>query len=346
MAEITAKLVKELREKSGAGVMDAKKALVETDGDIEKAIELLREKGMAKAAKKADRVAAEGLTGVYVDGNVAAVVEVNAETDFVAKNAQFVDLVNATAKVIAEGKPADNEAALKLTMPSGETLEEAYVNATATIGEKISFRRFALVEKTDAQAFGAYQHNGGRIGVISVVEGGDETLAKQISMHIAAMKPTVLSYTELDAQFVKDELAQLNHVIEQDNESRAMVDKPALPFLTYGSKAQLTDEIISEAEAAIKEELAAEGKPEKIWDKIIPGKMERFMLDNTKVDQAYTLLAQVYVMDDSKTVEQYLASVDASVVSFARFEVGEGIEKAANNFEAEVQATMAAALEN
>ena len=344
MAEITAKLVKELREKSGAGVMDAKKALVETDGDIEKAIELLREKGMAKAAKKADRVAAEGLTGVYVDGNVAAVVEVNAETDFVAKNAQFVDLVNATAKVIAEGKPADNEAALKLTMPSGETLEEAYVNATATIGEKISFRRFALVEKTDAQAFGAYQHNAGRIGVISVVEGGDETLAKQISMHIAAMKPTVLSYTELDEQFIKDELAQINHKIEQDNESRAMVDKPALPLLKYGSKAQLTDEIVAAAEEAIKAELAAEGKPEKIWDKIIPGKMDRFLLDNTQVDQAYTLLAQVYIMDDSKTVEAYLNSVGASVVAFSRFEVGEGIEKASNDFEAEVAATMAAAL--
>ena len=153
MAEITAKLVKELREKSGAGVMDAKKALVETDGDIDKAIELLREKGMAKAAKKADRVAAEGLTGVYVDGNVAAVIEVNAETDFVAKNAQFVYLVNDTAKAIVAAKPANNEEALAIKLPSGETLEEAYVNATATIGEKISFRRFALVEKTDAQHF-------------------------------------------------------------------------------------------------------------------------------------------------------------------------------------------------
>ena len=343
MAEITAKLVKELREKSGAGVMDAKKALVETDGDIEKAIELLREKGMAKAAKKADRVAAEGLTGVFVNGNVAAVVEVNAETDFVAKNAQFVDLVNATAKVIAEGKPANNEEALALTMPSGETLEAAYVSATATIGEKISFRRFALIEKTDAQHFGAYQHNGGRIGVI---EGGDEALAKQISMHIAAMKPTVLSYKELDEQFVKDELAQLNHAIDQDNESRAMVGKPALPHLKYGSKAQLTDAVVAQAEEDIKAELAAEGKPEKIWDKIIPGKMDRFMLDNTKVDQAYTLLAQVYIMDDSKTVEAYLESVNASVVEFARFEVGEGIEKAANDFEAEVAATMAAALNN
>lgn len=344
MAEITAKLVKELREKSGAGVMDAKKALVETDGDIDKAIELLREKGMAKAAKKADRVAAEGLTGVYVDGNVAAVVEVNAETDFVAKNAQFVELVNETAKALAAAKPANNEEAVKVKLASGETLEEAYVNATATIGEKISFRRFAVIEKSDDQAFGAYQHNGGRIGVISVIEGGDEALAKQISMHIAAMNPSVLSYTELDEQFVKDELAQLNHVIDQDNESRAMVNKPALPHLTYGSKAQLTDEVIAKAEEEIKAELAAEGKPEKIWDKIIPGKMDRFMLDNTKVDQQYTLLAQVYIMDDSKTVEQYLESVNAKVVAFARFEVGEGIEKASNDFENEVAATMAAAL--
>ena len=344
MAEITAKLVKELREKSGAGVMDAKKALVETDGDIDKAIELLREKGMAKAAKKADRVAAEGLTGVYVDGNVAAVVEVNAETDFVAKNAQFVELVNETAKALAAAKPADNEEAVKVKLASGETLEEAYVNATATIGEKISFRRFAVIEKSDDQAFGAYQHNGGRIGVISVIEGGDEALAKQVSMHIAAMNPSVLSYTELDEQFVKDELAQLNHVIDQDNESRAMVNKPALPHLAYGSKAQLTDEVIAKAEEEIKAELAAEGKPEKIWDKIIPGKMDRFMLDNTKVDQQYTLLAQVYIMDDSKTVEQYLESVNAKVVAFARFEVGEGIEKASNDFENEVAATMAAAL--
>ena len=158
------------------------------------------------------------------------------------------------------------------------------------------------------------------------------------------MKPTVLSYTELDEQFVKDELAQINHKIEQDNESRAMVDKPALPLLKYGSKAQLTDDVIAAAEEAIKAELAAEGKPEKIWDKIIPGKMDRFLLDNTQVDQAYTLLAQVYIMDDSKTVEAYLNSVNASVVTFSRFEVGEGIEKASNDFEAEVAATMAAAL--
>ena len=340
---VTAAQVKELREISGAGVMDAKKALVETDGDMEKAVELLREKGMAKAAKKSDRVAAEGLTGVYVDGNAAAVVEVNSETDFVAKNDQFKDLVNETAKVIAEGRPANNEEAMALKMPSGETLEEAYINATATIGEKISFRRFALLEKTDDQHFGAYQHNGGRIGVISVVEGGDDALAKQISMHIAAMKPQVLSYEELDADFIVDELAKLNHEIEQDNESRAMVNKPALPALKYGSRAQLTDADLDQARADIEEALKAEGKPEKIWDKIIPGKMDRFMLDNTKVDQAFTLLAQLYIMDDSKTVEAFLDSVGAKVIAFARFEVGEGIEKRENNFAEEVAAQTAAA---
>ena len=344
MANITAKQVKELRETTGAGVMDAKKALVEAEGDMQRAIEIIHEKGEAKAAKKANRIAAEGLTGVYVDGNVAAVVEVNAETDFVAQNEQFKTLVNETAETIAKGKPANNEEALALTMPSGESLEEAYVNATATIGEKISFRRFAVLEKTDDQHFGAYQHNGGHIGVLTVVEGGDEALAKHIAMHIAAMSPKVLSYKELDPAFVLEELAQLNHKIEQDNESRAMVDKPALPLLQYGSKAQLTDEVIAAAEEAIKAELAAEGKPEKIWDKIIPGKMDRFMLDNTQVDQAFTLLAQVYIMDDSKTVEAYLDSVNAKAVAFARFEVGEGIEKASNDFEAEVAATMAAAL--
>ena len=344
---ITAAMVKELRELSGAGMMDCKKALNETNGDMEAAMEFLRKNGQAKAEKKAGRIAAEGLCRIAVKNDTtAAVVEVNAETDFVAKNAQFVELVNETAKVIAEGKPANNEEALALTMPSGETLEAAYVTATATIGEKISFRRFAVVEKTDAQHFGAYQHNGGRIGVVSVIEGGDDALAKQISMHIAAMKPTVLSYTELDEQFVKDELAQLNHAIDQDNESRAMVNKPALPHLKYGSKAQLTDAVLAQAEEDIKAELAAEGKPEKIWDKIIPGKMDRFLLDNTKVDQAYTLLAQVYIMDDSKTVEAYLESVNASVVEFVRFEVGEGIEKASNDFESEVAATMAAALNN
>ncbi|CAM3110849.1 elongation factor Ts [Lactococcus hircilactis] len=335
---VTAAMVKELREKTGAGVMDAKKALVETDGNMEAAAELLHEKGAAKAAKKADRVTAEGLTGIAVNKNVAALIEINSETDFVAKNDQFVALVKDTAELIANEKPADNEAALALVTKTGETLEQAFIQATATIGEKISFRRFALAEKTDDQHFGIYQHNQGRIGVISVVEGADEAIAKQLSMHIAAMHPTVLSYTELDPAFVHEEIAKMNHDIDLDNESRAMVDKAPLPHLVYGSKAQLTDAVVAKANEDIKAELAAEGKPEKIWDKIIPGKMARFFLDNTKVDQEYTLLAQLYVMDDSKTVEAYLESQNAKAVSFARFEVGEGIEKAENDFAAEVAA--------
>ena len=170
---VTAAQVKELREKTGAGIMDAKRALVETDGNMEAAAELLREKGIAKAAKKADRVAAEGLTGIAVNGNVAALVELNSETDFVAKNDQFVALVKETAELLAASKPANNEEALAIKTASGVTLEQELVQATATIGEKITFRRFVVIEKTDAQHFGAYQHNGGKIGVMSVIEGAD-----------------------------------------------------------------------------------------------------------------------------------------------------------------------------
>ncbi|QSR00156.1 elongation factor Ts [Lactococcus garvieae] len=333
---VTAAQVKELREKTGAGIMDAKRALVETDGNMEAAAELLREKGIAKAEKKADRIAAEGLTGIAVNGNTAALIELNSETDFVAKNEQFVAIVKETAELIAEKKPATNEEALALTTAEGISLEDSYTQATATIGEKISFRRFQLIEKTDAQTFGVYQHNQGRIGVVTVVEGGDAELAKAVAMHIAAMNPTVLSYKELDAEFVHDELAKLNHTIDEDNESRKLVNKPMLPHLAYGSRSQLTEEVLANAESEMKEELLAEGKPEAILGKIIPGKVAKFIIDNTKVDQAYTLLGQLYVMDDSKTVEAFLESKGAKVVAFTRYEVGEGIEKAENNFAAEV----------
>ena len=309
---VTAAQVKELREKTGAGIMDAKRALVETDGNMEAAAELLREKGIAKAAKKADRVAAEGLTGIAVNGNVAAIVELNSETDFVAKNDQFIALVKETAELIASKKPATNEEALALETASGITLEAELVQATATIGEKITFRRFAVIEKTDAQHFGAYQHNGGKIGVVSVVEGADETLAKQVSMHIAAMNPTVLSADELDSEFVKAELAQMNHKIDEDNASRVLVNKPELPHHEFGSKSQ-----------------------------ILPGKMAKFIVDNTKVDQQFALLAQLYIMDDSKTVEAFLESKGAKAIAFTRFEVGEGIEKAETDFAAEVEAAKA-----
>lgn len=340
MAKITAQLVKELRERTGAGVMDAKKALVEVDGDMDKAVQYLRDKGMAKAAKKADRVAAEGLTGVYVDGNVAAITEVNSETDFVSSNDKFVNLVNAATKTIAEGKPANMEAAEELKMADGTTLAQSFVDATATIGEKIVLRRFALEEKTDDQEFGAYQHNGGQIGVITVLEGAAAATAKHLAMHIAAMSPKVISPEELDDDFITDQLAVMNHNIDQDNESRALVNKKPLPHLVYGSEKQLSDEILAKAKEDIKAELKEEGKPEKIWDKIIPGKMQRFIDDNTQVDKQFAVLSQNYIMDDSKTVGEFLKEKGAKLVAFQRYEVGEGIEKKQEDFAAEVREQM------
>ena len=340
MAKITAQLVKELRERTGAGVMDAKKALVEVDGDMDKAVQYLRDKGMAKAAKKADRVAAEGLTGVYVDGNVAAITEVNSETDFVSSNDKFVKLVNAATKTIAEGKPANMEAAEELKMADGTTLAQSFVDATTTIGEKIVLRRFALEEKTDDQEFGAYQHNGGQIGVITVLEGADAATAKHLAMHSAAMSPKVISPEELDDEFITDQLAVMNHKIDQDNESRALVNKKPLPHLVYGSEKQLSDEILAKAKEDIKAELKEEGKPEKIWDKIIPGKMQRFIDDNTQVDKQFAVLSQNYIMDDSKTVGEFLKEKGAKLVAFQRYEVGEGIEKKQEDFAAEVREQM------
>ena len=196
MAKISAAQVKELRDKTGVGMMDAKKALVAVEGDMEKAIDFLREKGMAKAAKKSDRVAAEGLANVAVNGNKAVIVEVNAETDFVAQNDQFKALVKHIADVIAENTPADVEAALQLKTDKG-TLNDELIEATQVIGEKISLRRFEVVEKADADNFGAYLHDGGRIAVLSVVEGADEATAKDVAMHVAAINPKYVNRDEV-----------------------------------------------------------------------------------------------------------------------------------------------------
>lgn len=203
---ITAQMVKELREKTGAGMMDCKKALTQTDGDMDKAIDFLREKGIASAAKKADRIAAEGLTSVVVNGNDAVIVEVNAETDFVAKNDAFQTLVKELADHLLKNKPADLEAALASTMDNGATVE-AHINAAISkIGEKITLRRFEVVSKTDNDAFGAYLHMGGRISVLSVLEGTtDEAAAKDVAMHIAAINPKYVSEDQVSPEEVEHE---------------------------------------------------------------------------------------------------------------------------------------------
>ncbi|MBD8520030.1 translation elongation factor Ts [Lysinibacillus sp. FSL R7-0073] len=206
MANITAQLVKELREKTGAGMMDCKKALVQTDGDLEAAIDFLREKGLSSAAKKADRIAAEGTTYILEQGNEAIILEVNAETDFVAKNDKFQVLVSSLAEQLLTAKPASVEAALELTNADGVKIEDQISTAVATIGEKITLRRFEIKTKTDADSFGAYLHMGGRIGVLVTLEGStDASAAKDVAMHIAAINPTYVSRDEVSAEEVERE---------------------------------------------------------------------------------------------------------------------------------------------
>ena len=205
MAQISAQLVKQLRDMTGVGMMDAKKALVQTEGDIDAAVDYLRENGLAKAAKKADRIAAEGITSVLVDGNVAVVLEVNAETDFVAKNDKFQALVAKLSEVILANKPANLEAALEIVTPEGK-VSDVIAEATTVIGEKISLRRFEIVEKSDADAFGAYLHMGGRIGVLTVLEGStDADAAKDIAMHVAAINPKYVDRSEVSADELEHE---------------------------------------------------------------------------------------------------------------------------------------------
>lgn len=286
MAKITAAQVKELREKTSVGMMDAKKALVATDGDMEKAVDVLREKVMAKAAKKSDRVAAEGLAQIAVSGDSAAIIEVNSETDFVASNDKFTTLVGEIADAIAANKPADNEAALALPIAGG-TVAERITALTAVIGEKISLRRFQLVEKTNSQNFGAYLHNGGQIAALVVIEGADEETARDVAMHVAAINPKYVSRDDVPAEV-------LNHERE-----------------------------------VLTEETKNEGKPEKIIGKIVEGRLNKFLSEISLADQEF-------VKDPDQTVSQYVASKNGKLVSFTRFEVGEGIEKQADNFAEEV----------
>ena len=203
---VTAQMVKELREKTGAGMMDCKKALVETDGNLEAAIDFLREKGLSSAAKKADRIAAEGTTFIEIDGNKAVLLEMNAETDFVAKNEGFQQLVKQVASHLLTTEPASVEEALASNIEEGVTVENAISNAVAKIGEKITLRRFVIETKTDADAFGPYLHMGGRIGVLTVLEGStDEQAAKDVAMHIAALNPSYISRDEVSAEEVEHE---------------------------------------------------------------------------------------------------------------------------------------------
>ena len=294
----TAADVKNLREKTGCGMMDCKKALTETNGDVEKAMDFLREKGLATAEKKAGRIAAEGMVDILVDGNVGAMVEVNSETDFVAKNEEFQDLVKNIAKQVIAGNPADVEALLASNFvgDNSVTIKDMLTEKIAKIGENMNLRRFA---RFDGNVVG-YIHMGGRIGVMVNVECADfgeeaKAAARDVAMHIAAMNPAYLDEASVPAEDLEKE----KHFI-------------------------LTQ---------MKEDPKNANKPENILEKMLTGKINKFYEQNC-------LTKQAFVKDDSVSVEKFLASKGVKLVDFVRFEKGEGLEKKADDFAAEVASMM------
>ena len=222
--DITASMVKDLREKTGAGMMDCKKALVETNGDMDKAIDYLREKGITKAAKKADRIAAEGLSNIYIDGNNAVVIEVNSETDFVAKNAEFKELIDKIGNAILASEAGSMEEALEIKVEN-DTVNDLIVNATAKIGEKISLRRFEKVTKNDNEVFGSYLHMGGKISSLIVIKGGSEEVAKDVAMQAAAMRPLYMTVESVPAEDLEHEKSVIKEQVINEGKKLEFADK-------------------------------------------------------------------------------------------------------------------------
>lgn len=244
---ISASMVKELREKTGAGMMDCKKALVETNGDMEKAIDYLREKGISKAAKKAERIAAEGLSNIYIKGNDAVVVELNSETDFVAKNAEFKELLDKIGNTILENNVTSMEEALN-TKCGDETINDLIVNATAKIGEKISLRRFEKVTKTDSQVFGSYLHMGGKISSLTIIVGGNEEVARDVAMQAAAMRPQYINIESVPAEDLEREKAVIKEQVINEGKKPEFADK-----IVEGRIRKFYEETVLEEQAFIKD---------------------------------------------------------------------------------------------
>jgi elongation factor Ts len=353
MANFGPKDIKKLREMTEAGMMDCKKALTEADGDMDKAVAWLRDQGMGAAAKKAGKTAAEGSIAVKVEGKKAVIVEINSQTDFVAQNDKFKSLLATVINHAFENNLADAEAINASTI-DGEPFADYLSQQIATIGEKLVVRRSALIVGDETTAVNGYVHSNKQNGVI--IEAKCDSVAtaeamtpvlKEVAMHAAAMSPTTLSYKDFDAGYVAEETKGRIVAIEKENEELSRLGKTLKNVPEYISMSQLTEDVMAKAEAALKAELAAEGKPEKIWDRILPGKIARFISDNTTLDKEQCLLDQDFVMDDSKTVAQYIedkakaAGGTAEIISFTRLEVGEGIEVAEEDFAAEVAAQMA-----
>lgn len=282
---ISASMVKELREISGAGMLDCKKALEATNGNMEEAITWLREKGISKAAKKQTRIAAEGLAHIEIKGNKAVIIEVNSETDFVAKNQEFVNLVKTIANTIIDNNVSTVEEALKLK--AGEnTLEELIIDKTSKIGEKISFRRFEIVEKEDTEVFGTYSHMGGKIAVLTRLTNNEE-VAKDVAMQAAAMRPL------------------------------------------YLTREDVPSEVLEKERTILKEQAENEGLDSSKIDMIVNGRINKYYEEVCLIDQPF-------IKENKQKVSKYVESNGSKIISFTRYEVGEGMEKREENFAEEV----------
>lgn len=317
MAKITAGEVNKLRQATGAGMMDCKKALVEADGNMEEAISILRKKGQKVAEKRADRDSSEGVATAKInsDNTKGVIISLNCETDFVAKNDSFVEMANKMAE-IALGTSSKEEF---LAAPyEGMTIAEKLTEQTGVIGEKIEIGGFEILE---APFVGSYVHVNkiaALTGLSKKVDNAGE-LAKDISMQVASMGATTLSYKDFDPDFVASETEARIAVIEKENIELYRLGKTLKNVPKYISRSQLTPEVLAQAEADAKAELKAEGKPEQIWDRILPGKMERFISDNTTLDHEKALLDQNFIKDEKKSVADYIKSYgDVEIVGFKR----------------------------
>ncbi|MFN5395733.1 MAG: translation elongation factor Ts [Planctomycetota bacterium] len=326
MSNISATAVADLRKQTGAGLMDCKKALQESNGDYEGALEYLRKKGQKVAEKVADRDTTEGcvVTILSDDKTTGVVLALCCQTDFVAKNEGFTELANRIGKLAFEHN-AENLEQLNALSIDGMTVAEKLVEQTGKIGEKLVVSELYRLK---GDRLSSYIHAGSKIGVLlSFKDGGKpgaDEFFRGVAMHIAAMKPSILHYSEFDPAFVANETESMANRIKIENEDLTRLGKPLKTVPQYVSRLQLTPEVMKAAEDAIKEVLKAEGKPEKIWDKIVPGKLDRFVADNTLLDQDRCLLNQFYVLDETKTVEAAVKAFadSAGIVAFRRVAIG------------------------
>ncbi|GAA4276902.1 translation elongation factor Ts [Aquimarina mytili] len=321
MAKITAAEVNKLRKATGAGMMDCKKALVEAEGDFDKAIDVLRKKGQKVAAKRADRESSEGaaIAKINADNTAGVSIVLGCETDFVGKNESFVSLANELAELALNYASKEEFLAADF---GGMTVAEKLVEQTGVIGEKLEINAFS---KLEAPYVGSYVHINkiaALVGLSSKVDKAD-VLAKDLAMQIASMGATTLSYKDFDPAYVASETEARIAVIEKDNEELERLGKTLKNVPKYISMSQLTPEVLAKAEEDAKAELKAEGKPEQIWDRILPGKMERFISDNTTLDKEQCLLDQNFIKDEKINVAKYVESYgDVNVTAFERVTLG------------------------